>query len=87
MHCKQTLGSFARLVYGAVLACFVYGNAIALTPFYQGKSITVIQGREPGGTGDMGSKAVTQFLQKDIPGNPTIELLKTLAGPNPLPAN
>lgn len=42
------------------------------TPFYQGKVITVIQGRDPGGTGDMRSKAVTQFLQKYIPGSPTI---------------
>lgn len=72
MHCKQTLGSFARLLYGAALVCLFYGDALAQTPFYQGKTITVIQGREPGGTGDMRSKAVTQFLQKYIPGNPTI---------------
>src|SRR5262245_32363953 len=44
----------------------------AQTPFYQGKVITVIQGREPGGTGDQRAKAVTVFLQKYIPGNPTI---------------
>jgi tripartite-type tricarboxylate transporter receptor subunit TctC len=145
MHCKQTLGAFARLLYGAALVGFFYGDALAQTPFYQGKTITVIQGREPGGTGDMRSRAVTQFLQKYIPGNllppgtpkeqvgilqeamrkafqdpqfpkefkklagddpeivmpdvlersikelprnpEVIELLKTLAGPNPLPAN
>jgi len=40
--------------------------------FYQGKIITVIQGREPGGTGDLRARAITQFLQKYIPGNPTI---------------
>ena len=72
MHCKQTLGSFARLLYGAALVCLFYGNALAQAPFYQGKTITVIQGREPGGTGDMRSRAVTQFLQKYIPGSPTI---------------
>jgi tripartite-type tricarboxylate transporter receptor subunit TctC len=47
-------------------------SAFAQAPFYQGKSITVIQGREPGGTGDLRARAVTQFLQKYIPGNPTI---------------
>jgi tripartite-type tricarboxylate transporter receptor subunit TctC len=44
----------------------------AQAPFYQGKTITVIQGREPGGTGDLRARAVTQFLQKYIPGNPAI---------------
>ena len=44
----------------------------AQAPFYQGKVITVIQGREPGGTGDQRARAVTAFLQKYIPGNPTI---------------
>jgi tripartite-type tricarboxylate transporter receptor subunit TctC len=54
----------------ALLLLAVPGFAQA--PFYQGKSITVIQGREPGGTGDLRARAVTQFLQKYIPGNPTI---------------
>ena len=31
-----------------------------------------MQGREPGGTGDLRARATTQFLQKYIPGNPTI---------------
>jgi tripartite-type tricarboxylate transporter receptor subunit TctC len=44
----------------------------AQAPFYQGKTITVLQGRGPGGSGDMRARAVTQFLPKYIPGNPTI---------------
>jgi tripartite-type tricarboxylate transporter receptor subunit TctC len=40
--------------------------------FYQGKTITIIQGRDPGGTGDIRVKAVVPFLQKHIPGNPNI---------------
>jgi tripartite-type tricarboxylate transporter receptor subunit TctC len=48
----------------------VFGQTQA--PFYQGKTITVLQGREAGGTGDSRARAVTQFLQKYIPGNPTI---------------
>jgi len=47
---------------------YVYGQA----PYYQGKTIKLIQGREPGGSGDIRSKAVTPFLRKYIPGNPTI---------------
>ena len=41
-------------------------------PFYQGKTITIIQGRSPGGTGDLRVRALIPFLQKYIPGNPTI---------------
>jgi tripartite-type tricarboxylate transporter receptor subunit TctC len=40
--------------------------------FYQGKTITIIQGRDPGGTGDIRVKAMVLFLQKYIPGNPAI---------------
>ena len=40
--------------------------------FFQGKTVTVIQGRDPGGTGDLRVKALFPFLQKYIPGNPTL---------------
>jgi tripartite-type tricarboxylate transporter receptor subunit TctC len=46
--------------------------SLAQAPFYQGKTITVIQGRGPGGSGDMRARAITQFLPKYIPGNPTV---------------
>jgi tripartite-type tricarboxylate transporter receptor subunit TctC len=41
-------------------------------PFYQGKTITIIQGRDPGGLGDLRVRAVMPFLHKHIPGNPNI---------------
>jgi tripartite-type tricarboxylate transporter receptor subunit TctC len=40
--------------------------------FFKGKTITIIQGRDPGGTGDLRVRAMMPFLQKYIPGNPTI---------------
>jgi tripartite-type tricarboxylate transporter receptor subunit TctC len=42
------------------------------TPFYQSKTIALIQAGEPGGTGDMRVKAAIPFLRKYIPGNPNI---------------
>lgn len=50
-----------------MVACFA-----ADKPFYEGKKLTVIEGRRPGGTGDMRVRAMVPFLQKYIPGNPTI---------------
>ena len=48
------------------------GHVCAQSPYYQGKTIKLIQGREAGGSGDIRSKAVMPFLKKYIPGNPTI---------------
>ena len=42
------------------------------TSFYQGKTITVVVGTDPGGSQDLRTKAVIPFLRKHIPGNPTI---------------
>jgi tripartite-type tricarboxylate transporter receptor subunit TctC len=47
-------------------------SAFSQTPFFQGKTITIIQGRDPGGTGDLRVRALFPFLQKYIPGNPHI---------------
>jgi tripartite-type tricarboxylate transporter receptor subunit TctC len=54
------------------LACLLSGFAHAQAPFFQGKTITIIQGRDPGGTGDLRVRALVPFLQKYIPGSPTI---------------
>jgi len=45
-------------------------DVFSQTPFYQGKTITIIHGRSPGGSGDLRARAVIPFLQKYIPGNP-----------------
>jgi tripartite-type tricarboxylate transporter receptor subunit TctC len=47
-------------------------HVFSQSPFYQGKTLTLVQGRDPGGTGDMRVRAMLSFLQKYIPGNPTI---------------
>jgi tripartite-type tricarboxylate transporter receptor subunit TctC len=66
---------------GALVAIWVFGTVVCLgfagqlpaqSSFYQGKTIKLIQGREPGGSGDIRSKAVIPFLKKYIPGNPNI---------------
>ena len=46
--------------------------AHAQAPFYQGKTITIIQSRSPGGTGDGYVRSMIPFLEKYIPGNPNI---------------
>ncbi|HWO42725.1 MAG TPA: hypothetical protein VNO43_13075 [Candidatus Eisenbacteria bacterium] len=46
--------------------------ALSQTPFYQGKTITLVVGSGPGGMGDLRARALASTLVKHIPGNPTI---------------
>jgi tripartite-type tricarboxylate transporter receptor subunit TctC len=61
----------AQAIWSASLI-FLSTNAFSQTPFYQGKTITIIQGTEPGGSSDMMTKAMLPHLKKHIPGEPTI---------------
>jgi tripartite-type tricarboxylate transporter receptor subunit TctC len=54
------------------LFCAINASTGAQTSFFQGKTVTIIQGRDPGGTGDLRTKAVATFVQKYLPGNPTV---------------
>ncbi|MGH7773660.1 MAG: hypothetical protein ACREQA_15655 [Candidatus Binatia bacterium] len=47
-------------------------HVLAAAPFYQGKVLTVIQGRTAGGLGDLRVRAAAPYLQKYLPGNPQI---------------
>lgn len=60
----------ATLVAAACLAAAGAGHS--QTDFYKGKTITVVQIVAAGGTGDLRRRALFPFLQKYIPGNPTI---------------
>ena len=60
------------LLLGAV-SLFGFGaHLYAQTPYYQGKTIRLIQGRNPGGSGDTRVKLVAPYMKKYIPGNPTV---------------
>lgn len=64
----------APLTAAATLCAVVFlfsTPAYPQAPFYQGKTITILHGRAPGGSGDYRVRAVLPFLQKYIPGNPT----------------
>jgi len=70
-----------RRGYRAVLASlFIAAGFLFCSPelvfpqssFFAGKTITILHGRDPGGTGDMRVRAMLPFLQRYIPGNPRI---------------
>jgi len=59
----------AAIFIGAAFSAPAHG---AEAPFYQGKTVTLIQGAgDPGGTADLRTKPVIQHLQKTLAGHPT----------------
>jgi tripartite-type tricarboxylate transporter receptor subunit TctC len=58
----------ALLTQLVLLPDFLYSQS----DFYRGKTLRIVHGRDAGGSGDLRVKALVPFLQKYIPGNPTI---------------
>ena len=51
---------------------FLPDKLFAQTPSFQNKTITILRGGQPGGSGDMQARALIPFLKIYIPGSPTI---------------
>ncbi|MBF8254928.1 MAG: TTT family tricarboxylate transporter, receptor protein [Deltaproteobacteria bacterium] len=67
---KGTIRSGAFFLAAAL--CLPAGRASAQAPYFQNKTIKIVRGGEPGGTGDLQARALIPFLKKYIPGDPTI---------------
>jgi tripartite-type tricarboxylate transporter receptor subunit TctC len=62
-----------QISLGALLILFFNaGPALPQPSYFQGKTITILESSAPGGVGTLRTKALVPFLQKYIPGNPTI---------------
>lgn len=62
-----------KLIAFSILFIAVCGSPVfSQTPFFQGKTITLIVGAGPGGMGDLRARALASILVKHIPGNPAI---------------
>ena len=62
------------LAVAVALLWSLAGVTYAQESFFAGKTMTIIEGRSPGGTGDIRVRALVPFLEKYIPGNPKIIL-------------
>lgn len=70
MRTRMSARSYISVQAGLLLLLPVL--AFSQSNFYQGKTIRIIHGRNAGGSGDLRVKAMVPFLQKYIPGSPTI---------------
>lgn len=72
MKTRKILPGITIAFLVCALGSLVPGVTFAQENFYEGKTIRMIQGRNPGGSGDLRVRSMIPFLQKYIPGNPTI---------------
>jgi tripartite-type tricarboxylate transporter receptor subunit TctC len=61
-------------LYAFVLIILTAGNAFSQADFYKGKTIKIIRGGGPGGSGEFQTRALMKFLEKYIPGQPKLML-------------
>src|SRR3954468_17631453 len=70
---KRSVICFLLLFVGWV------STAAAQTPFYQGKTVTIIVGTKAGDVYDLYPRLVAEFMPKYIPGSPNI-IIQNVAG-------
>ena len=66
----------------ALFAIAPVDRAFSQADFYNGKTITIIRGGGPGGSGEFQTRALLRVLGKHIPGRPsfTIQYIEGAAG-------
>jgi tripartite-type tricarboxylate transporter receptor subunit TctC len=67
------------LLTALAFAVLWHGGATAQSPFYQGKTITIIVGTKAGDVYDLYPRLVAEFMPKFIPGGPNI-IIQNVAG-------
>jgi tripartite-type tricarboxylate transporter receptor subunit TctC len=77
--------AFSASIYASVTglsAVLLAGNAFSQADFYKGKTIKIVRGGGPGGSGEFQTRALMRFLEKYIPGKPnlTLEFIEGAAG-------
>ncbi len=61
-----------RAFAGFVLIAGVFDYPVTAAPYYEGKTLVVIEGRRPGGTGSLRTQATMKYVQKHLSGNPAL---------------
>jgi tripartite-type tricarboxylate transporter receptor subunit TctC len=72
-------GTMRRVLFFLLLLVLWTSTVEAQTPFYQGKTVTIIVGTKAGDVYDLYPRLVAEFLPKYIPGNPNI-IIQNVAG-------
>src|SRR5918993_5609640 len=67
--------ALARSLLIVLFLCIPAGQAFSQADFYKGKTIRILRGGGPGGSGEFQAQALMRILEKHIPGNPNLLLV------------
>src|SRR5918993_2173259 len=67
--------ALARSLMIALLLSVLASEAFSQADFYKGKTIRIIRGGGPGGSGEFQTRALLRMLEKHIPGHPNLLLI------------
>jgi tripartite-type tricarboxylate transporter receptor subunit TctC len=73
---------FVQLISVGLLVNWSADSSYAQADFYKGKTIKIVRGGGPGGSGEFQTRALVRFLEKYIPGKPhlMVEFIEGAAG-------
>jgi tripartite-type tricarboxylate transporter receptor subunit TctC len=71
LHVRRVIGCAAIALAGTAVGAEP-GAAQSVAEFYQGKTISILMGTNPGGSYDLYGRVIGEHLARHIPGNPTI---------------
>jgi tripartite-type tricarboxylate transporter receptor subunit TctC len=79
---KLALYVLVQVFLIGLLTLLAADSGFSQTDFYKGKTIKIIRGGGPGGSGEFQTRALVRFLEKYIPGNPhlVVEFIEGAAG-------
>jgi tripartite-type tricarboxylate transporter receptor subunit TctC len=70
MDCGTNSFRSGVLAGAAVFGLILPSKSFSQAPYYQGKTIAIVRGGGPGGSGEFQTRALLPYLKKYIPGNP-----------------
>src|SRR5437763_12652570 len=71
-YITSVLPAFVQVVGIGRFVSLPAGKAFSQADFYKGKTIKIIRGGGPVGSGEFQTRALVKFLEKYIPGKPTL---------------
>ncbi|NIO12027.1 MAG: hypothetical protein GTO40_30005 [Deltaproteobacteria bacterium] len=77
--------AFLSALFILVVAPVAAPESVQAAPYFEGKTVTVIVGTQPGGRRDRITRTLAQFLTKHIPGNPNV-LVQNIPGGQEIPS-
>ena len=83
---NKKLLRLVKLVFGLFLCVSALGTALG-EEFYKGKTIRIVVGFSPGGSGDTHTRAAARHMSRYIPGDPTFVVQNMSAGGSSVAAN